>query len=255
LKTNSEARKLAFFLPNTFTALNIGCGFVSVLMAFQGKFYFASVVILLGAIFDSVDGRVARFVGAQSHFGEEFDSISDVVTFGAAPAFLMYNKYLMHFGRLGSLVAFIFLLCGGLRLARFNANIDRIESNFFQGLPIPGAAIAMVGAVLISLVTPYPDRYPVFAIPYTLFYSMLMISNLPFNSFKDSDWIRRHKRLSLFVLILSLSLAVTYEEHMVLCLITIYVIGCLVYFFTHKELKDMFKWDENDQEVEATNEP
>ncbi|MEI8346972.1 MAG: CDP-diacylglycerol--serine O-phosphatidyltransferase, partial [Pseudomonadota bacterium] len=149
-----DAKKLAFFLPNTFTALNMACGFASIIFAQQGDFYKASMILILGAIFDSVDGRVARLTGTQSDFGEQFDSISDVITFGAAPAMLMYARFFTDLGRFGLVISFLYLLCGALRLARFNANIDKISSEFFQGLPIPGAALAQAGLVLTSLQYP-----------------------------------------------------------------------------------------------------
>ena len=133
----NNPKRLAFFLPNTFTALNMACGFFSIILGYQGQFYQAAMILGLGAIFDSVDGRVARMTGTQSVFGEQFDSISDVVSFGVAPAFLVYNKFFINLGRIGLVTSFIFLLCGALRLARFNANIDKVSSNFFQGLPIP----------------------------------------------------------------------------------------------------------------------
>ena len=92
-------KRWAFFLPNTFTALNMACGFYSIILSYRGDFYFAAMILLLGAIFDSVDGRVARMTGTQSPFGEQFDSISDVVSFGAAPAFLVFNKFLSPLAR------------------------------------------------------------------------------------------------------------------------------------------------------------
>ena len=117
--------KFAFFLPNTFTAMNIGCGFVAIMFSMQGEFYKACMFIFLGAIFDSVDGRVARLTGTSSSFGEQFDSLSDLISFGMAPAIIFYNRFLIDSGRVGMVIAFLFLLCGALRLARFNANIEK----------------------------------------------------------------------------------------------------------------------------------
>ena len=105
----SDSKKLAFFLPNAFTALNIGCGFLAIIFASQGLFYRASMVILLGAIFDLVDGRVARLTGTQSSFGEQFDSLSDLVSFGLAPSLIFYFRFLQDQGRLGIICTFIFL--------------------------------------------------------------------------------------------------------------------------------------------------
>ena len=118
-------QKFAFFLPNTFTALNMACGFSAILFSFNGKFYNACLALILGAIFDLVDGRLARLTGTQSTFGEQFDSLSDLVCFGVAPAFLVYNCFFSEIGKLGLVVSFFYLLCGALRLARFNSNIEK----------------------------------------------------------------------------------------------------------------------------------
>ena len=131
---DNEAKKLAYFLPNTFTALNMGCGFFSIVLAWKGEFYNACMLLFLGAIFDSVDGRVARLTGTQSTFGEQFDSISDVISFGIAPALLVYNRFFLDLNKFGIMISFVYCLCGALRLARFNANIDKVSSTFFQGL-------------------------------------------------------------------------------------------------------------------------
>jgi len=238
-------RRLAFFLPNTFTALNMACGFFSVILGWKGDFYQASMLLVLGAVFDSVDGRVARMTGTQSAFGEQFDSISDVVTFGVAPAFLVYNKFFINMGRLGLITSFIFLLCGALRLARFNANIDKVSSDFFQGLPIPSGALAIVGLILFT--GEYPELgimdHPWIAIIYVLFYAFLMISNIPFNSFKNSPWVKSHKKRVLFIIFTVLILILAFHEIMIGGLILLYVLGSLLYFFKNKgALEDMFHW-------------
>lgn len=236
-------RRLAFFLPNTFTALNMACGFFSIILGWKGQFYQASMILVLGAIFDSVDGRVARMTGTQSAFGEQFDSISDVVTFGVAPAFLVYNKFFTNLGRIGLITSFIFLLCGALRLARFNANIDKVGSDFFQGLPIPSGALALIGLTLLSLEFPEFLTYSPLIIGYVLFYSFLMISNIPFNSFKKSEWVKNHKKRALFMIFLTIALTALYEEVMIVGVMMVYVIGSLFYFFRNKgALEDMFSW-------------
>ena len=102
--------KFAFFLPNSFTAMNIGCGYLAMMFAIKGSFYNACIMIILGAIFDSVDGRLARMTGTQSSFGEQFDSLSDLISFGIAPAFIFYNRFLVDYGRAGMVVSFLFLL-------------------------------------------------------------------------------------------------------------------------------------------------
>lgn len=242
-------RRLAFFLPNTFTALNMACGFFSIILGWKGQFYQASMILVLGAIFDSVDGRVARMTGTQSAFGEQFDSISDVVTFGVAPAFLVYNKFFFNLGRIGLITSFIFLLCGALRLARFNANIDKVSSDFFQGLPIPSGALAIIGLTLFSIEFPQINDYIPLLIGYVLFYSFLMISNIPFNSFKKSEWVRTHKKRVLFIIFSIIILTFLYEEVMIGGVILVYVVGSLLYFFKNKgALEDMFQWKNEDED-------
>lgn len=245
LKVNdmTNPRRIAFFLPNTFTALNMACGFFSIILGWRGQFYEASMILVLGAIFDSVDGRVARMTGTQSAFGEQFDSISDVVTFGVAPAFLAYNKFFTSAGRIGLIASFIFLLCGALRLARFNANIDRVSSDFFQGLPIPSGALAVLGLTLLSTVYPEIGDYTPLVVLYVLSIAFLMISNIPFNSFKNSPWVKAHKKRVLFIIFLIIALTALYEEVMIVSVMMIYIVSSLVYYLKNREkLKDMFHW-------------
>ena len=241
-------KKIAFFLPNTFTALNMGCGFASIVFALNGRFYHACMILLLGAIFDSVDGRVARLTGTQSAFGEQFDSISDVVSFGVAPAMLIYLRFLSGFGRIGLIVSFLYLLCGALRLARFNANINKVTSDFFQGIPIPGAALAIIGFVLFSSVYDMGVYISYIAIAYTIFFSFLMISNIPFASFKNSDYVKKHKRKVLALIFLVFSSILVNEEIMIFVVINLYVLSCLLYDFSHrKELSTIFDWAEEEE--------
>ena len=239
--------KLAFFLPNSFTALNIGCGFMAIMYSIQGDFYKACMLIVLGAIFDSVDGRVARMTGTQSSFGEQFDSLSDLISFGIAPSLIFYNKFLTGYGRFGMLAAFLFLLCGALRLARFNANIDKVKSDYFQGLPIPGAAAAMISFILVSEELPAYFKHQYVFFPYILFYSVLMISNLPFPSFKKSDSVKKHKKKILFLIILVASSLFLYEEMMIFIIISLYVLLSIVYMLINREkFQDVFTWEEDD---------
>lgn len=245
--SNKKIEKLAFFLPNSFTALNIGCGFMAIMFSIQGDFYKACMLIILGAIFDSVDGRVARMTGTQSAFGEQFDSLSDLISFGIAPSIIFYNKFLLSSGRVGMIVSFLFLLCGALRLARFNANIDKVKSDYFQGLPIPGAAAAIIGFILVSAEFPEYLHSKFIAIPYILFYSILMVSNVPFPSFKNSEWVRRNKRKILFLLIIVACALFIYEEIMFFVVISLYVISSICYALTHRsQLKDIFSWEEEE---------
>jgi CDP-diacylglycerol--serine O-phosphatidyltransferase len=242
----TPSKKLAFFLPNIFTGLNMACGFASMIFATNGQHFYAAMILILGAIFDSVDGRVARLTGTSSSFGEQFDSLSDAVSFGVAPAFLIFQKYLVQYGRLGAVIAFIYLLCAALRLARFNANISKVRSDFFQGLPSPGAALAIIGLVLLADRFPVIDDYSYIALGYTFIYGILMITTIPFHSFKNSDFVRRHRRGILFFFFIGAALTVIYYRIMFALGMASYVTLSLIYYFTRiKEFGDAFEWTED----------
>lgn len=238
-------KKIFYFLPNLFTALNMACGFVATILSWKGEFYHACIILLLGSIFDSVDGKVARLTGTQSSFGEQFDSMSDVISFGLAPSFIAYNYYFTQYGRIGIVIPFIFLLCGALRLARFNSNIEKVDSSFFQGLPSPAGALAVVGMILFSLEFEILKNRIIFPGIIMLMVSVLMISNIPFNSFKGSPWVKRNKKYVLMLIIASVLLTISYLEVMVGLVIFSYIFISLFYFFIKRgELKDVFKWSD-----------
>ena len=246
-----ENRRWAFFLPNTFTALNMACGFAAILNGFQGEFYKACMFIVLGAVFDMVDCRVARMTNTQSAFGEQFDSMSDLVSFGVTPAIVYYFRFLTEAGRPGMVAAFFFMLCGALRLARFNANIDKNKSDYFQGLPIPGGATAVVAMILVSLGLPEIINYKPLTVGYLIFYAVLMISNIPFPSFKKSEWAKKHKKQGLMIIFMILASLFIYEEVMIPVIITLYVVVSLLYFLTHrKRFEGIFEWQEEPETEE-----
>lgn len=247
-----ENRRLAYFIPNTFTALNMACGFTAILAAFNGQFYKACMFIVLGAIFDSVDGRIARMTNTQSSFGEQFDSLSDLVSFGVSPAIVFYFRFLKDTGRPGMVAAFFFILCGALRLARFNATIDKNKSDYFQGLPIPGGATAVISLIFLSINFPEIADYKPLTVGYLVFYAALMISNIPFPSFKKSEWVKKHKKQVLMIIFLIFASLFIYEEVMIPVIITFYVVASLLYYITHrKRFEGIFDWSEEpESEIE-----
>jgi CDP-diacylglycerol--serine O-phosphatidyltransferase len=223
----------------------MACGFAAILHGFHGEFYKACMFIILGAVFDMVDGRVARMTNTESAFGEQFDSMSDLVSFGVSPAIVYYFRFLNDAGRPGMVAAFFFILCGALRLARFNANIDKNKSDYFQGLPIPGGATAVVAMILVSLGFPEIINYKPLTVGYLLFYAILMVSNIPFPSFKKSEWAKKNKKQVLMVIFLILASLFVYEEVMIPVIITLYVVISLLYFLTHrKKFEGIFEWHE-----------
>ena len=246
-----ERNRLAYFIPNTFTALNMACGFNAILVAFHGQFYKACMFIVLGAIFDSVDGRVARLTNTQSSFGEQFDSLSDLVSFGVSPAIIYYFRFLTEAGRPGMVACFFFMLCGALRLARFNANIDKNKSDYFQGLPIPGGATAAISLVFMAEMYPELIGMKPVTVAYLIFYAVLMVSNIPFPSFKKSEWVKTHKKQVLMIIFLVIASLFIYEEVMIPAIITFYVIASLIYWATHlKKFEGIFDWtDEPETEL------
>jgi CDP-diacylglycerol--serine O-phosphatidyltransferase len=208
--------------------------------------------IVLAAIFDSVDGRVARMTNTQSSFGEQFDSLSDLVSFGVSPALVYYFRFLSDAGRPGMVATFFFMLCGGLRLARFNANIDRNKSDYFQGLPIPSGALAAIGMILVSLNLPDLVEMKLLTLGYLLFYAALMVSNVPFPSFKNSEWVRKHKKQVLMVIFLVIASLFLWEEVMIPALLSTYVLLSMIYWLTHrKKFEGIFDWSEEEPEFDV----
>ncbi len=181
-----------YILPNAFTTANLFAGFFAIVQAMNGRFEVAAVAIFVAMVLDSLDGRVARLTNTQSAFGEQYDSMSDMVSFGAAPALVIYEWSLRGMGKLGWLAAFVYVAGAALRLARFNANIGVVDKRYFQGLPSPAAAALVAGLVWIATdlretrwidATGTDLRWLAWAI--TVYAGVTMVSNAPFYSFKD----------------------------------------------------------------------
>lgn len=150
MKTKRSKENVIYFLPNLFTMANLFCGFYSIIASLQDFYIRAAVAILIGGIFDSLDGKIARIMKqGDSKFGMEFDSLTDLVTFGLAPAMLVYLWSIESFGRIGWIACFAFVACGALRLARFNARASTAGKGHFEGLPIPCAAGTLVTTTLL----------------------------------------------------------------------------------------------------------
>jgi CDP-diacylglycerol--serine O-phosphatidyltransferase len=173
-------------LPNLFTTAALFAGFFAIVQAMQGDFERAAMAIFIAMVLDGLDGRVARLTNTQSAFGAEYDSLSDMVSFGAAPALVMYEWALRDLGRLGWIAAFIYCAGAALRLARFNTTLEVTDKRYFQGLPSPAAAALVAGLVWVMIESgiPGPDvRWLGCAV--TIFAGVTMISNVRFYSFKD----------------------------------------------------------------------
>jgi CDP-diacylglycerol--serine O-phosphatidyltransferase len=193
-------------LPALFTAGNIFCGFLSLEASARGEFDYAAMLIFVAAFFDGIDGRVARLTGSTSAFGEQLDSLADVISFGVAPAFLVYHWGLSGYGRAGLLVSFLFAVCGALRLARFNVQVHVVDKRWFVGLPIPSAAGALCGLIWAVPSAQLTDTLRAGFLGITAALAFLMVSTFRYRSFKDVDAKSRRGRLYflLFAAILGL---------------------------------------------------
>jgi len=191
-KPDKTSRKGIYLLPNLFTTGALFAGYYSIIAGIQGKFEMACICIFIAALLDALDGRVARLTNTQSEFGEQYDSLSDLVSFGVAPSLLMYNWSLYHLtavhpvlGKIGWLAAFIFAVSGALRLARFNTQIGVIDKAYFQGLPSPAAAAVISSFVWICVdleLVGADLKY--LALPITIITGLLMVSRFRYYSFK-----------------------------------------------------------------------
>lgn len=176
-----------YVLPNLITTLNMFFGFFALIYSIRGEFKWASYAIVGAAVFDLLDGRVARLTRSTSKFGAEYDSLCDVISFGVAPGVLLYLWALQPFGRLGWLVSFLYTACGALRLARFNVQAQVIEKSYFQGLPIPMAAGIVASSVLAWDDLGWDPQQSVLLLLMTILLGLVMVSTFRYRSFKDLD--------------------------------------------------------------------
>ncbi|MEM9101950.1 MAG: CDP-diacylglycerol--serine O-phosphatidyltransferase [Pseudomonadota bacterium] len=178
-----------YLLPNLLTTASIFAGFYAIVASMKGHFELAAVAVFVAMIMDGLDGRVARLTNTQSAFGAEFDSLSDMVSFGIAPALIAYNWALHDMGNFGWLAAFVYTICAALRLARFNTQVESADKRYFQGLASPSAAANIAGLVWIS--NAYALEPTTMAIPtiiFTILSGILMVSNFRYYSFKVISW-------------------------------------------------------------------
>jgi CDP-diacylglycerol--serine O-phosphatidyltransferase len=185
-----QGKRIAMYiyvLPNLMTTGNLFFGFFAVIQAIKGNFLWAAYAIVVAAVFDTLDGRLARLTRATSKFGAEYDSLCDLVSFGMAPGVLLYLWALSPFNRLGWVACFLFVACGALRLARFNVQANVVEKNYFQGLPIPMAAGIVASSVLAFQDLELEPQGNIGLLIMTVLLAGVMVSNFRYRSFKDLD--------------------------------------------------------------------
>lgn len=271
-ETGTEELPKVYLLPNLMTAGNLFCGFMAILQIIEGTLeqsaghedwlgrYTASLSYILGAfIFDLLDGRLARLGGRESPFGREFDSLADVISFGVAPSLLVYKIVLAEFpARLGWLIAFFYLLCGALRLARFNVVASQDNAGpkgEFVGFPIPAAA-GVIASITLLLLHFYESDRQIGAWKYSLpvlmvFLSGMMFSRVRYPSFKAIDW-RTKRSLPRFIgTFLVVALVVVYARWMLAFLF----IGYLLYGFLRPRLSNRLRREIEEESEEESNGP
>ena len=245
-----------FLLPNLFTSASLFSGFYSIIATFNGNYFYGAIAIIFSIFFDGIDGKVARLTHTTSAFGVEYDSLSDLVGFGVAPAFLAYSIALSSFGRVGWVIAFIYVACAAIRLARFNVQIDTVEKSVFNGLPSPAAA-GLVTTTILLYVTPSTgldeDKKVLFSsmikhpidlilnkpidfilsqhftiLLLVLISGLLMISTVKYKSFKNADMIKEKPVSFLMFAIVMMSLIVLEPVKMLFAIFIIYTASGLI---------------------------
>ncbi|MDD5285543.1 MAG: CDP-diacylglycerol--serine O-phosphatidyltransferase [Desulfuromonadaceae bacterium] len=220
-----------YILPNLITAGSLFAGFYSMVSTLNSNYSAAAIWIFVAAICDGLDGKVARMTGTTSNFGVEFDSLADLVAFGVTPGLMMYAWALKPFGRLGWLAAFLFVVCGALRLARFNVQVNTVESKRFVGLPIPAAACMVASTVLLFHDQGWPSSYKKLAIIGLIYLlAFLMVSSLRYYSFKDPALIKRQPFGFLLLAVVLLIVVASEPVIMTFLIMLLYVFSGLVDF-------------------------
>lgn len=205
--SDKQQRRGIYLLPNLFTTAGLFSGFYAIVASIRGDFEPAATAIFIAMVMDGLDGRIARLTNTQSAFGAEYDSLTDMVAFGLAPALVMFQWSLINLGKLGWMVAFIYAACAALRLARFNTQIGIADKRYFQGLPSPASAACVAGLVWLGSNKAWD---PVFmanlAVPLTFLSGILMVSSMRYYSFKELDLKNKVPFVWLLVLVLIFAL-------------------------------------------------
>jgi CDP-diacylglycerol---serine O-phosphatidyltransferase len=238
--TRERLSRGLFILPTLFTVGNLFCGYLSIWCSIRGTFEIAAILIVAAAVLDGLDGRIARLTHSTSEFGEEYDSLADLVSFGVAPAVLAYSWGLADFHRLGWMASFLFVVCGSMRLARFNIQTHVVDKRYFVGLPIPMAAGTLAAIVLAT-----PERlvsriWMGVLLALTVVLSYLMISTIRYRSFKELDLRRKRPAWILPVIALFFAIVAFRPEVALLCVTVAFAasgpIAKLVGLFRRREV-------------------
>ena len=236
-----KRRNSIYLLPNLFTTACLFAGFFAIVQAMNGRFTDAAIAIFVAMVLDSLDGRVARLTNTTSDFGAQYDSLADMVSFGAAPALVVYMWSLQSLGKMGWLAAFVYVAGAALRLARFNTNIGIVDKRFFQGLPSPAAAALLAGLVWVATdlretkwITWSATDLRWVAWSVAVYAGLTMVSSVPFYSFKDLNLRRSVPFVFIFLIALVLVLISQDPPTLVFLAVLAYGLSGWVLFFWRK---------------------
>ncbi|MFO7728228.1 MAG: CDP-diacylglycerol--serine O-phosphatidyltransferase [Desulfonatronovibrio sp.] len=229
-----------YILPNLLTTASLFIGFMGILWAIDGRFNLTALAILAACVFDGLDGKIARLTRSTSDFGIQFDSLADLVSFGVCPAIMIYLWQTQTFDQTGLAVAFLFMACGALRLARFNLQSKNLPKKFFLGLPIPAAACTLAAFVLFS--TFLPEAVMQTILPKTTLIlsfalSLLMISKVKYASFKEVEMLRLHPFSSTVTAIMIFVLVASEPKFILFLFFISYVFSGLIYTYLYLPLR------------------
>ena len=252
-KVVTDKKTARVILPNMLTLIGVCIGLTSIRFALDGRFEFAIVAIILAAVIDGLDGRIARLIKGTSKVGKELDSLTDMISFGVAPAFIMYFWKLNTLGRFGWLVCLIYVICVALRLARFNVNSSQEPSwrdNFFEGVPSPAGGILVLTPLIFSLsgIEVFQINYSIVVPLFFIGTSLLLISKLPTYSFKKIVIRRSTTIFLLFSIILFFGLLLIYTFEVIAVSSIIYILLIPVSFFHFKKIKKLNSTIEDEDE-------
>jgi CDP-diacylglycerol--serine O-phosphatidyltransferase len=257
-KVVTDKKTARVILPNMLTLIGVCIGLTSIRFALDGRFEFAIVAIILAALIDGLDGRIARLIKGTSKVGKELDSLTDMISFGVAPAFIMYFWKLNTLGRFGWLVCLIFVICVALRLARFNVNSGQEPSwrdNFFEGVPSPAGGILVLTPLIFSMTNfeIIPINYDIVVPIFFIATSFLLISKFPSYSFKKIVIQRKTTIFLLFGIVLFFGLLLIYPFNVIAISAIVYLLILPISFFHYQKLKKQnddlnFKDEDDDQE-------
>ncbi|MDC0940121.1 CDP-diacylglycerol--serine O-phosphatidyltransferase [Candidatus Pelagibacter sp.] len=242
LKIIADKKNARVILPNMLTLIGVCIGLTSIRFALDEKFEFAIIAIILAALIDGLDGRIARLIKGTSKVGKELDSLTDMISFGVAPAFIMYFWKLNTLGKFGWLVCLIYVICVALRLARFNVNSNQDPSwkdNFFEGVPSPAGGILVLTPLIVSITNfDYINlNYDIIVPIFFIVTSLLLISKFPSYSFKKIVIQRKTTIFLLFGIVLFFGLLLVYPFNVIAISSIIYVLMLPISFFNYQKLK------------------